>query len=101
PGMQRLVIQDHDGLSDAQREQQVMTSAFIGSHQLVLVAINYSDSAKLLKPVLRHFGRVTNIARYVTEADNNSNMRYFSSATLGSGILLPPRSINSIVISRR
>jgi O-glycosyl hydrolase len=101
PGMQRLEVVTHDGLSDEQREQQVMTSAFIGSRQLVLVAINYSDAPKLLKPVLRHFGKVTTIARYVTAADKSSNMRYSASSTLGSGILLPPRSINSIVISRR
>ena len=97
PGMQRITVTRNDGMPAEAAAQNVMVSAFANKHRLVLVAINYTNVAQTIRPNLRHFTPAKKYQRYLTTADKDTNMKHDEGKELSKGVLLPPRSIMTIV----
>jgi O-glycosyl hydrolase len=84
PGMQRVDIDNKDN--------NLLVSAFTSPKQVVLVAVNYSDVAKTIAPVVKE-RKVSRIRYYQTTKDED--MQYHPGK---KNIPLPPRSITTIIL---
>jgi O-glycosyl hydrolase len=100
PGMKRINVKRNDKLSDVAIAQDVMVTAYNNEKQTVIVAINYTDQARTLKPQISHFKAQNTFDEYLTTSDKNVNMKFTKRKNLKNGIELPPKSILTLVISR-
>ncbi len=60
PGMNRLIIDRSDNMTDLEAAQQVMLSAYMNDHEIVVVAINYTNQKKSIE--IAAPGKQTNAA---------------------------------------
>ncbi|MCC8426518.1 glycoside hydrolase [Mucilaginibacter sp. UR6-11] len=96
PGMKRLNINRGDTLTLKQIAQDVMVAAFTGGKdKLVLVAINYTQQARSIKPDLKNFKQIKRYRTYVTSA--NDNLKPSALQSLIGDISLSPRSVTTII----
>jgi O-glycosyl hydrolase len=101
PGMQRINISRSDKLDDVAASQNVMLSAYEGeNNQLVIVAINYTQSQQDVKMKLKRFDKVKSIKKYVTSANEQDNLKAYSVETLKPNFKLPARSITTFLIEK-
>lgn len=99
PGMKRIVTTRSDGLNDVQAAQDVMLSAFCSKKELVVVAVNYTLSAKAIALEMPGEKKIKSIKQYTTTAQKGENMRLASLSSVKK-LELKPRSIATIVIER-
>lgn len=97
PGMQRIVTERSDGLSDLDAAKDVMLSAFKGKGTTVVVAINYTDSTREVNLRLPGVKRIRSISQYITSADEGDDMKPYPVQQLQK-ISLKPRSISTVVV---
>lgn len=98
PGMYRINLQrsNDPGLIKAARD--VMVSAYSNTKdKTVLVAINYSRHEQVLKISMKNFKKVKAVRQYVTTAASEDNMKAYPVKN-EKEILLPARSVNTVVI---
>lgn len=97
PGMQRLFVSIDDNLSDVQRAQQLMVSAFgdSGTSRKVAVAINYSVLEKVINFKNIPLDRLPRV--YITSGTPSDNLRLDNSLFKDGQMYIPARSIATIV----
>jgi O-glycosyl hydrolase len=101
PGMQRLNIQRSDEATNIEAAQKTMVSAFAGNEgKLIIVAVNYENMSQQLALQLKNSKKTRKISAYVTTAEKGYDMRY-SELNANEPILLPARSITTLVIDSR
>lgn len=80
--------------------QKTMVSAYKDTNgSFVMVLINYANEAENVQIKLQNFKKVNTIKKFVTTAEANINMEASIVKNLYSTILLPARSISTIVIN--
>jgi len=100
PGMVRLNTSRNDQLKPTEVTQDIMVSAFTGGKdKLVLVVLNYTDKVRNISPELKNFKSVKKYQTYTTTAGANDNLKPSSVQKLKGSIVLPPRSITTIVFN--
>jgi O-glycosyl hydrolase len=99
PGMQRVVTERSDHKNDMQAAKDLMLSAFTNDKQVVVVAVNYTDSSKEVRLELPGVKKINAIRQYVTTAHAEENMKLYSIDTI-KNIILKPRSIVTITIDK-
>jgi len=100
PGMTRLKTTRDDGLSPVKVAQDIMISAFTGGKdKLIMVAVNYTDMVRTVKPVLKNFKAVKKYRTYTTTAAANDNLKPSAEHKLVGGISLLPRSVTTIILN--
>ena len=100
PGMKRLVIERDDQLTDEESSADVMCSAYTdGKDKTVIVTINYLDEPRTINCKIRGGRKYKSLTIYTTTADPSVNMKPAAVSDL-SRVVLAPRSINTIVLSR-
>lgn len=99
PGMKRIALNRSDDRDDYNSAQDVMVSAFADDKNVVIVAINYSNAARSIDPMLPRWGRDKKATRYLTTGDEKINMLPEPVKT-NQELPLPPRSISTIVMPR-
>jgi O-glycosyl hydrolase len=98
PGMQRLHISRSDNLSDIEAAQKTMISAYKDDKgKLVIVAINYAQTKQSLVLKLQHAMKIKEVQGYLTTAATQDNMKAYTIKNIHDNIVLPPRSITTIV----
>ncbi|MES2773107.1 MAG: glycoside hydrolase [Bacteroidota bacterium] len=97
PGMQRLKVTEGDGLNEIQRAQNIMLSAFTNNEQIVVVAINYTTTAKEMALQLEGAKKVKSMKQYLTTDSATDNLKLYPLNNLQK-IILAPRSIVTMVL---
>lgn len=97
PGMQRIVTARSDGLTDMQAAQEVMLSAFTDGKQIVVVAINYTQSTKEIGLQIPGVEKIKMVKQFVTTAAATDNMKPLPLSSI-KNISLQPRSIVTIIL---
>lgn len=98
PGMYRLNIERGDKLSREQIAQDLMVSAYANEKQVVLVAINYGNEERVLRPEVSGF-KVKNAAIYVTTGEKGVDMKNMKAGSLKNGVKIPGRGMATITIN--
>jgi len=99
PGMYRLQVDRSDHSTVFQDAQQLMISAFAkDKNEIVVVAINYSNSEKKIAVKTADDQKFRTITKYSTTAAADENMKASSIDLLKGNILLAPRSISTFVM---
>jgi O-glycosyl hydrolase len=99
PGMQRLVLERDDHLTDEQSSGNVMCSAFSdGKGKTVIILINYTNETRTVNCNIKGARKYRSHTIYTTTAEPEVNMKPGPIADPGQ-INLRPRSINTIVLS--
>jgi len=100
PGMHRLITERSDNLSEIAAAQQMMVSSFADDKGKIVVVINnYSESQQTVKIDLKNFKKKDILDKYVTSAGENMNMKHFSGQKFENGVILPSRSIVTLVLN--
>ena len=100
PGMQRLNLKRSDNMSDIEAAQKTMVSAYKAANgKLVMVLINYANEVENVQIKLQNFKKAIKINKFVTTADANINMTASKLKNLEANIMLPARSISTIVVN--
>lgn len=94
PGMQRVDVEFLKKTEPEDQANQVMVSAFKNENELVLVAINYSNTERPLKIDLNTKSVKKRVKSYITS--NTKNLQMVE--TDFDNISLEPRSVTTIVI---
>jgi O-glycosyl hydrolase len=97
PGMKRVVVRRSDGMDDINVAQELMISAFKGKKELVIVAVNYTTSAKDVVLEIPGVRKVKGITQYVTTVSEEDNLRRYALNRV-KRIQFKPRSISTIVV---
>lgn len=97
PGMRRIITSRDDGLNDIEAAKNVMLSAFTNNKNTVIVAVNYTGSAKEIKLEMPGIKKIKGVKQFVTTASADDNMKPYPVNSIKS-ISLFPRSIATIVI---
>ncbi|MEO5683244.1 MAG: glycoside hydrolase [Chitinophagaceae bacterium] len=97
PGMQRIVIDRSDNLSDVQAAQDIMLSAFTDDKHMVVVCINYTKAGKAISLSLPGSKKIKKMQQYITTANAGDNMKPYALASTNN-IQLQPRSITTFVL---
>lgn len=110
PGMRRVLVGRSDGNDDLAAAQDVMVSAYsdrsgipdrngrIYGGRIVVVAINYTTQARVIRLNLRSAGRPASIKSYVTSAGDD--LRYYPLPLAGVR-RLAPRSVTTFVMDTK
>lgn len=98
PGMHRLNIMRNDKLTKEQIAQDLMVSAYASEKQVVLVAINYGNEERVLKPEVSGI-KVKGADVYLTTGEKGVDMRREKIASLKGGVKIPGRGIVTIVLN--
>ena len=99
PGMHRLQVDRSDHSTVFQDAQQLMISAFAkDKNEIVVVAINYSNSEKKIAVKTAGDQKFRTITKYSTTGAADENMKASSIDLLKGNILLAPRSISTLVM---
>lgn len=99
PGMQRLNIKRSDNMNDIEAAQKTMVSAYMGDKgKRVVVAINYAPAPQTLNINLEN-AKINSIQSYVTTSLAEDKMKASKIKNLNEGVVLPPRSITTVVIN--
>jgi O-glycosyl hydrolase len=99
PGMQRLAVDRSDKLTDLQAAQNIMLSAYTDDKgKVVIVAINYTTSDKSVKLDVPNISKSAKIIRYITSAATEDNLKFYPAQKLKDEVLLPARSVVTMVI---
>lgn len=99
PGMKRMLTERSDGLGNMKAAQEVMLSAFAGKKEVVVVAVNYTTSFKVITLQMPGVKKRKNIKQYVTTANTEDNMKLYPLLSL-KNLRLQPRSITTIIIEK-
>lgn len=99
PGMHRLHITRNDGLSPVQIAQDLMVSAYAGDKQVVLVAINYSNEERILKPEISGF-KASGGDIYLTTGEKGVDMQRSKVGKMKDGVKVPARGMVTVVLQR-
>jgi O-glycosyl hydrolase len=97
PGMRRIITSRDDGLNDIEAAKNVMLSAFTNNKNTVIIAVNYTGSAKEIKLEMPGIKKIKGVEQFVTTASADDNMKPYPVNSIKS-ISLFPRSIATIVI---
>jgi hypothetical protein len=98
PGMQRLIIERDDNMSDEQSSQDLMCSAFGDKKgNQVMVFVNYSDEFRTVSCNIPGPRSKKKMMIYTTTAGKDKNMLPAKVPDLNN-IKIEPRSINTVVI---
>ncbi|MEO7045672.1 MAG: glycoside hydrolase, partial [Ferruginibacter sp.] len=101
PGMQRLNIKRSDNLSDLNAAQKSMVSAFTDhKEQLVIVAVNYQNEEQEIKFLLKNPEKIKSIETFTTTSQEDENMKAAVLKNIKNGLILPARSITTVVINQ-
>jgi len=99
PGMHRLVTRQSNQLSEVEAAQQMMVSSFADEQGKIVVVINnYSQTDQVVKFDLKNFKKKMFYDKYVTSAGEKMNMKPYLSQKLTNNVILPSRSIVTLVI---
>lgn len=98
PGMQRIITERNDHLSDIAIAKDIMLSAFMNDKEIVVVAVNYTQSAKDISIQMKGVKKIKSLKQYITTAAVGDNMKRYPLSSL-QRMTLQPRSITSIVIN--
>jgi len=98
PGMSRIVTGRSDGLNDIQTAKDIMLSAFTNEKDIVVVAINYTNSAKPISLEIPGVNKLKGLKHFVTTANPDDNMKALPLSSI-KAITLQPRSINTFVLT--
>ena len=99
PGMQRLRIARSDNMGDVEAAQKTMVSAYTdGKGKTVIIAINYTGYEQPLVVNMDN-KKILSVKTYTTTAAPQDNMRAGNLKELKSGLVLPARSITTLVIT--
>jgi len=100
PGMHRLLTSQSNHLSEIEAAQQMMVSSFADDKgKLVIVINNYSELQQTVKLDLKNFKKTDHLEKYVTSSGENMNMKLFSAQKFKNGLLLPAKSIVTLVLN--
>ena len=100
PGMQRINIKRSDNLNDIAAAQKTMVTAYNDNKgKVVVVAINYAQAEQRLNIAFKNMGRIKTIRSYVTTAAEQDNMKASAIINVKDGVMLPARSITTVVIN--
>lgn len=99
PGMHRLNIQRSDNLSKEQIAQDLMVSAYANEKKIVLVAINYGNEERVLRPEVGGF-KVKNAEVYLTTGVKGVDMQRSEVGNLKDGVKIPGRGIVTVVLNK-
>ncbi len=99
PGMNRVITEVSD--NHHRDNKNIMVTAYTGEkNELVMVAINYSTKNTAVKLDIKNAGKKYHtIARYLTAAGADLNMKPLSVLPAGSQIILPARSILTVIVN--
>ncbi len=98
PGMVRLQTDRDDKLTISQQAQDVMVSAYTGKDKKpVIVAINYTQSPVNLKVNAAGLSVKKGFKAYITSAAKGDDLKASALIAPGKQVLLPPRSITTLV----
>jgi len=100
PGMQRIITQRSDSLTDVQSVSNVMVSGFMNDSAIVVVAINYTQQPQQIEIELQNTKNIKAIDQYVTSASAKDNMTPYPLSSLKE-VALKARSINTIVLKTK
>ena len=101
PGMNRLQVSRNDKLSPVQIAQDLMVTAYTNEKQIVLVAINYTSEPRTLKPEISNAKFQSNFDQYLTTADKDVNMKFSKGKNLTKGVIVPAKSLVTIVVDKK
>ncbi|MEJ7558860.1 MAG: glycoside hydrolase [Pedobacter sp.] len=99
PGMTRILT-DHEEDAGSETAKNLMVSSYLDrNNKLVLVAINYGNVKMDLKLSIKNAKRkYRGFTRYLTTSADDINMKPELANGIDKPILLPPRSISTIVL---
>lgn len=97
PGMKRIRTERNDGLKEIETAQDILLSAFAADKELVVVAVNYTASARNIGLTIAGNKKIKDLKQYITTADEQENMKFYALSSL-QGINLKPRSVSTFVI---
>ena len=100
PGMHRLNIQRNDKLNKEQIAQDLMVSAYANEKQVVLVAINYGNEERVLRPEVNGF-KVKGGEVYLTTGEKGVDMRRSELGRLKDGVTIPGRGMVTVVLDKK
>ncbi|TKT93241.1 glycoside hydrolase [Dyadobacter frigoris] len=99
PGMQRLIVDRSDKISDLKAAQNVMLSAYTDAKgKVIVVAINYTTLEKRVKIDLANAGKSSNLKKYITSASEGDNLKPYPVQKLKDEVILPARSVVTMVV---
>jgi O-glycosyl hydrolase len=98
PGMNRIITQRSDGLTDLEAAQNVMLSAYADAKETVVVAVNYTKDKKEIN--IDVSGKTGAVKLYRTTANAGDDLKPYPLASINK-IMLEPRSITTIVINKK
>ncbi|WP_353722234.1 hypothetical protein [Dyadobacter sp. 676] len=96
--MHRLSVERGDKLSKEQIAQDLMVSAFANEKQVVLVAINYGNEERVLRPEIAGL-KVKNAEVYLTTGDKGVDMKHTKVKNLKKGLKIPARGMVTVVVA--
>lgn len=99
PGMDRLKVSRSDKLSKEEIAQDLMVSAYTNEKQIVLVAINYGNEERILRPEVSGF-RVKGADVYLTTGEVGVDMKRGKVGNLKDGVTVPGRGIVTVVLNK-
>lgn len=100
PEMQRLNIGRSDNMTDIEAAQKTMISAYKDDKgKMVIVAVNYTQHEQNISLQLKDVKHIKSVKTYVTTASKDENMRAAVLKNIRDNVVLPSRSITTIVIN--
>jgi O-glycosyl hydrolase len=100
PGTHRLNVERSDDRNDIKAAQDVMVSAYKnGRKRIIIVAVNYTKEIRQMQVDLKKAKPAKTIQSYVTTASPADNMRAVTLKNISDILVLPPRSITTLVIN--
>lgn len=97
PGMHRLNISRNDKLTREQIAQDLMVSAYANEKQVVLVAINYGNEERVLRPEVSGL-KVKRAEVYLTTGEKGVDMKREKVGSIKDGVKIPGRGISTLII---
>jgi len=101
PGMHRLNVTRNDGLSAEQIAQDLMVSAYASEKQVVLVAINYGNKERVLKPAVSGLKVKGDAGVYLTTGETGVDMKRGKVGNLKEGVKIPARGMMTVVLEKK
>ncbi|GGM75006.1 xylanase [Dyadobacter beijingensis] len=99
PGMHRLNVERGDKLSDVEIAQDLMVSAYTNEKRIVLVAVNYGNEERVLRPEVNGF-KVKGADVYLTTGEKGVDMRRSKVKGLKEGVKIPGRGLVTVVLEK-
>ncbi|MBN1309258.1 MAG: hypothetical protein JXA18_15140 [Chitinispirillaceae bacterium] len=99
PGMKRIGMTRSDSANPLEAADGILPSAYLNqaTGDLVIVVVNYEDRDNTIKLNLPDLPRTTPLIPYLTTGSESMNMARQTAVTLDDDILLPARSITTLV----